>query len=382
MKVAILVRILWSAGTQKIAIQEARTLIEMGIDVEVIFLRKTKSGDVYDDLLKGIKYRVMTEENGSVLVPLYDFITGIFMSSRKGEGRVDYNLIRNFSSMTKNCYDLVICQDQWAGLAGYYSWKKYGINYIVMLHEQINEMPWVTGVKRILAKIALRYQRNVLTHAKKVFAVTKKIAVTAEDFYVKDHLTVIDNLPGLELKIFLKYSEKNNTILLNSFWNEVKLPELYLDFFKKIEGYRFLMIGNWTSDMYKESFIEKLKALGVREKVNLIDKVSESEKNMIIAKCKFYVRFGKGEFGPGIGSIEALENGVPLIVNQELGIADYLRGYKCGLIVEETSETDKIIKFIQEYDNEECYTGLQQSIKEFVSDHTWLKHCEKLLGMD
>ena len=383
MKIAILVRILWSAGTQKIAIQETRTLSDMGLDVELIFLRRTKSGEVYRNLLKGVKYRIFSEENKSVLVPLYDFITGIFMSNKKGEGRIDYNLIRAFPSLAKNnVYDLIICQDQWAGLAGYYSWKKYGINYVVMLHEQINEMPWVTGFNRILAKIALRYQRNVLTHAKRVFAVTKKIAATAADFYKKSNLTIVDNLPGLEIKPFLNYSEKSNSILLISFWNETKFPEIYLDLFKKVKGYKFIMIGNWISDAYRETFIGKLKILDVFEKVKFIDKLSESEKNEIIASCKFSVRFGKGEFGPGIGSIEALENGVPLIVNKELGIADYLRGYQCSLIVDNFSETDKIDTFIHEHDNKESYDRLQESIKKFVKDHTWLKHCENLLGWD
>ena len=101
MKIAILVRILWSAGTQKIAIQEARTLTQMGCDVELIFLRRSKSGEVYGDLLKNINYRVLSENNKSVLVPIYDFITGIFMSSRKGEGRIDYNLIRGFPSLAR-----------------------------------------------------------------------------------------------------------------------------------------------------------------------------------------------------------------------------------------------------------------------------------------
>lgn len=382
MKIAILVRILWSAGTQKIAIQEAITFSQMGHDVELIFLRKTKSGEVYEDMLKGVKYRIVSEVNRSPLVPLYDFITGIFMSNRKGEGRVDYNLIRRFPSLAKDNYDIIICHDQWAGLAGYYSWRKYKINYVVMLHEQINEMPWVTGLNRIIANIALLYQRNVLIHAKKVFSVTRKIATTAENFYVKSNIAVSDNFPGLEIKPFLNYCSKSNTILLNSFWNESKFPEMYLDLFKKIKDYSFAMIGNWISDSYKETFIGKLKALGVLQKVKFIDKLSEVKKIEIIANCKFCVRFGKGEFGPGIGSIEALENGVPLIINRELGIADYLREYKCGLILDDPRDTDKIIAFIQEHDNEKSYEMLQKSIKKFIEDHTWIKHCEKLMGLD
>ena len=158
MKICILVRILWSAGTQKFAISEAKALQSMGHDVELVFLRRTVKGNVYDDLLKDIKVFVLSERNESTFVPLYDYITGVFMSNRKGEGRVDYNLIKKFPSFAKDRgYDLIICQDLFAGLAGYYNWKKYGTDYLVIIHEIVNDFPWVRGWKRAFAILALNY---------------------------------------------------------------------------------------------------------------------------------------------------------------------------------------------------------------------------------
>ena len=84
MKICILVRILWSAGTRKFAISEAKDLRSMGHDVELVFLRKSAKVNVYDDLLKDIKVFVLSERNESLFVPLYDYITGVFMSNRKG----------------------------------------------------------------------------------------------------------------------------------------------------------------------------------------------------------------------------------------------------------------------------------------------------------
>ncbi len=379
MKIAILVRILWSAGTQKFAIEETRALSEMGHDVELIFLRKSESGDVYSDLLKGLKYRIITAENRSPFVWFYDFITGIFMENRKGEGRVDYNLIRMFPSIVKDSFDLIICQDQWAGLAGYYTKKKYGTEYEVILHERVNDIPWVGGFKRILVRLALNYQKKVLLNAKKVLAVTIKVAESAESFYKKYNLKVVPNLMGLRELPFRKYSMKDNTIALVSFWSEIKAPDLYIDLFQKLEGYTILMIGNWTSETYKTSYYNKIKEAGVSKKIHFLQNLPETEKNDLISNSKFYVRFGRGEFGMGMGTLEAIEIGVPVIVNKELGISNYLESYKCGLVVDDTSDTNRIVKFIHEHDNQEAYQALQDELRRFVKDHNWAKHCEILI---
>ena len=60
MKIAIIVRILWTAGTQKIAIMEAKTLKKMGFDVTIYFLRGTEKGRDYFDILEGLSYTVLS----------------------------------------------------------------------------------------------------------------------------------------------------------------------------------------------------------------------------------------------------------------------------------------------------------------------------------
>ena len=259
MKICILVRILWSAGTQKFAISEAMALQSMGHDVELVFLRKLAKGNVYDDLLKDIKVFVLSERNESTFVPLYDYITGVFMSNRKGEGRVDYNLIKKFPSFAKDRgYDLIICQDLFAGLAGYYNWKKYGTDYLVIIHEIVNDFPWVRSWKRVFAILALNYQRRVLVNAKAVISQTLKVARSVESFYQNDGLKCTDIFPGLEGKEFRRYGERESSIALLSYWNEVKSPDMYFPLFKAIGNYKFIMIGNWTSEPYKNDFLKKI----------------------------------------------------------------------------------------------------------------------------
>ena len=381
MKIAILVRILWSAGTQKFAISQAKALQAMGHDVELIFLRRTANENIYEDLLNDIKSIVLSEKNKSPLVPIYDYITGIFMSNRKGEGRVDYNLIRKFPSFAKDRgYDLIICQDQWAGLAGYYHWKKYGTDYIVIMHERPNNYPWVRGWKRMFAILALNYQRRVLFNAKAVISETLKVARSVENFYSNDVLKCTDIFPGLEGKEIRGYGERESSIALLSYWNEVKVPDVYIPLFKAIGNYKFIMIGNWTSQSYKNDFLKKLQLEGILDRVVINEGVSEKKKIDLLSKSKFFIRLGLGEFGTSYGTLEALECGTPVIVNEELGISDYLKKYSNSLIVSDVSKVEEIRKFIESNDNPVSYNNLQREIVRMIKDYTWENHCRLLLG--
>ena len=197
--------------------------------------------------------------------------------------------------------------------------------------------------------------------------------------YSKYNIKCIYDFPGMHEKKFTVYSEKVNQIALVSYWNEVKVPEMYIDLFESTGNYTFLMIVNWTSESYRDYFISKLKERKVFERVKFISGLSETEKDQIISMSKFYVRFGKGEYGPGYGSIEALELGVPLIINRELGISDFLLNYNCALIVDNPSETSVISSFINENDSLDRYQHLESEAKRFVAEHSWKSHVEKLL---
>ncbi len=209
MKTHILFKTLWFAGAKKFAISQVRTFWAMKHDVKLVFLRKSGSGDVYNGLLRNINVFVLSENNRSPFAPLYDYITGIFIQSRRGEGRVDYNLIRKFPSFARSRkYDMIICQDQLAGLAGYYNWRKFGTDYVIIILERLNDFPWVKRGKRFPVNIALDYKRKVLLKAKSVIPLTLKVARSIELFHLERYLKCIDMFHKLEERKFKGYGER------------------------------------------------------------------------------------------------------------------------------------------------------------------------------
>ncbi|MEM0136541.1 MAG: hypothetical protein QXU18_15160 [Thermoplasmatales archaeon] len=136
MKIIILVRILWASGAQKIAIEEAKTLKRLGHEVKLVFLREAISGQFLKPTLESVEYEIFSTKQPRWL---YSTITGMFMPDRKGDGALDYNLLKAYPrTVTRNEADYIICHDQWAGIAGFRINKSLGIPYSVFCHERVS----------------------------------------------------------------------------------------------------------------------------------------------------------------------------------------------------------------------------------------------------
>ena len=371
MKIVILVRILWSAGAQKIAIKEAKELQSMGNDVELIFLRGKKLPE-YDEILEGINYKIISETGDSILSPLYQYVTHKFSPDRGNESRVDYNLIRKFPDYIKNKgVDYIICHDQLAGLAGYYSYKKFGIKYSVFVHERLT-----LNHGSILGRFWYYYEHQVLKNAVKVFTITDKVAKTVKKI---QNIEAVVNYPGMDINKITEFNEKENGLIAVSMWDYGRKPELYLDIIENIPDFILYLVGNFRIKEHEDLIRREIKKRKLDQKVIMKQGLKESELIEMYQKCKFVIRFGFGEFGVGTATIEALQNCVPLIINSDLGSAELINTYSCGVVLDDIN-SDNIRTFINENNNINSYEKLQGNIVKLSKDYSWKKHAEKLLN--
>ena len=370
-KIIILVRILWTAGAPKKAIREAKELSNLGHDVKLIFLRKSETLKGYVDLLKDVNYEIVTNHNESILVPVYDYLTGFFAPDRKGEGRLDYNLLRLFPKyISKNLPDYIICHDQFSGLAGYYAKKRFNIPYSVLVHERVD-----SDKNGILKKFLYYYMRRVFSNACSIIASTEKIADSVRDQY---HIDCSTNYQGFDKSEFTLYSNKSNVLMAVSMWDAGRKPITYLDVIEKIPSYKLYMVGNWRSEELYEYFCSEIRKRNLNEKVVMFRNISEKELNSLYDQAKFVIRFGFGELGESHAFFEGLQRGTPIIINSDLGTSHLARKYGVGLVIDKI-EVSTIIGFLEEYDNEEYYAKLQHNISQIVCSFTWERHAKGLL---
>lgn len=371
-KIIILVRILWTAGAQKIAINEAKTLEKMGHEVKLVFLRRTSSARYLESELNGVNFEIVADREYHPSW-IYSKITGTFMPDREGEGTVDYDLIKRFAnSIKKNEFDYIICHDQWAGVAGLRIKKRLGIPYSVMIHEHVNERYNIP----ILGLYAKRTETNVLKNANAIFGITDKVSNSVRSVY---NLNSEPNYPGMNCLKWIKYGEKKDILLASATWDKDRDPRMYLDIIERLPGYQLYVAGRWRKIDELYEFEKDVEKRELKERVMLTGELSEKELQDLYIYSKFNLRFNlEPEWGLGTSNVESISHLTPIIVNSQLGISNLVLQHGGGKVLEGI-DVPNAISFINENENEINYSILQNQLKEITKKYTWEKHCKKLL---
>jgi glycosyltransferase involved in cell wall biosynthesis len=371
MKIIILLRILWTGGAQKIAIEEAKVLKKMGHDVRLIFLREAPSGKYLYDNLKGIDWEIFSRKSPSMF---YSAITGHFVPDRKGEGTVDYDLIKQFAKkiISEKGVDYIICHDQFSGIAGYKIKKITGIPYSVFIHERVNGYP----EHLILGKLARYMEKKVLIQANAIFAVTEAVSESIKKVY---SINSVPDFPGIELESCETLDAREDILLAVSVWDRDRDPTFYLPVLSKTDSFKLIVAGRWRDDVLFKQFNQRIKASGLNNRVTLIENFDDNTLKSLYRKSKFSIRYGIDEYGPGMSNIEALGLCTPIIVYGGLGISDLVSKYGIGFVSKDWN-AGEISSYILENKQVENYNAIQGRIRKFSSIYTWDRHANTLLS--
>lgn len=374
MKIIILVRILWTSGAQKIAIEEAKTLTKNGHNVKLVFLRKTKSGKNLLPLLDGLNWEVFASDDFSPN-PVYSFITGLFSSDRQGEGTVDYNLLRRYPKVLKrDSPDYLICHDRWAGVTGYIAKKKYKIPYSILEHEKVTgkyDIP-------ILGYIGTFIEKKVFKLANRVLGITEKVSSSVRDTY---GVNTITDYPGISRTKRVNFKERDNIIISVATWDRNRNPSVYLPILDFLHNYSIFIIGRWRVEEEENNFKKYLANKTVwKDRIKIIDDISEELLLNLYRKSKFSIRFGKEEWGLGTSNIEAISTYTPVIV-YDVGLVDLIKQKGGGLALQKL-DYGEIAEWITKHDDENDYNILQDELDNISKELTWERHCELLVKIN
>lgn len=375
MRILILIRILWYGGALKIAVEEAKELKKRGNNVRLIILRGRVTREI-SDILNDVDWEIMSNDNSSLLTPIFSYVTKKFRPDRGNESTIDINLLKQFRiKYAVFNPEYIICHDQWSGLAGYYFKRRYQTKYSVIVHEAIPD--YKVPVLSILAR---HYEKTALFHATAVLSVTPKVQESLLSKY-----KINSALLGYSIwsKKFLGYSKKKNQIIAVSMWDLGRKPWIYLSLMPKLENFKLLMVGAWRDDLTLNIFLNKLEKMKLKDSVEIIQNISDEKLYSLYNLSKFNIRVSFGEVGGGMSIFEALSCGTPSIVNERLGSSEFIRDNKIGFVVtnDEALLVDEIITCIKKHDNPESFKSLQESMQKVLPDLSWEKHANLLISL-
>ncbi|WOE50557.1 glycosyltransferase family 4 protein [Sulfuracidifex metallicus] len=316
----IAVRLLWNSGVPRMAVEEAR---HTGWKLVVY----RDAGGNYD--LSGVDYTILRRkgEKGGLLSHISSFITSLYAGHRGKEATVDLDLILKARSLR----GYALFHDQFAGITGYLRKRKTGEEYALYLHETTLTVP---GVKYLLPR---EMERRVIREAKKV--VTNSMwnrDVLREKGFDADVV-----YPGCYPAE--KISDSRERLVLSvSMWDAGRKPHLYGEISRRVKA-KFVMAGSWAREDTRRQFEREY-----GDTVTVTGKVSDQELMSLYSRASVLVRFGFNERGPGMGVLEAMGYGVPVVVNEGLGSKELVKQGENGFVVKDVEEASSRINEILE----------------------------------
>lgn len=368
MKICIFVRVLWPGGVQAIAFSEAKSLEELGHKVDLVFLRDSGRGVYPWSYLHSFKVMYNSSISKRPLHKLFWLITRQYNPERGEDSTVDLDLIKKFEK-TRDRYDVVIYFDQLAAFYANLGKRIHRDRYIVNIME--------TGLKEndVLRKYilnrAIRDASAIITIGKKNFDVLNN----------RQHKKVYLLYPGTYPKIDSPgFQQRENRILSITMWDRGRHPEIFLEIAKVLENETVYLLGDWTDYSYFNEFVKRVKSFGLENKIVVTGKVTREvlEENYRLAKV--LVRFGYNEFGPGMATLEAISFGIPLIINNDIGIKDMIDSMGCDpSILVDQADPDEIALAIKKLtQNEREWQLKSKNALSLAEKISWEDHGKKL----
>jgi len=343
MKVPVILRYLWVAGAPKIACYQVMGLRDLGYDakLKVLAVSPRYRGE-YNQLLKRIPYTIVKTPRiiCDIECVLNRFIFGEF---REGERALPiYALIKSIGNMRRS--QALLCHDPFSGVLGYLHKKLYGTPYIVYVHE----MPFGNAPFKFMEKTVLNASDMILT-------VSDKISKLLKNGYIKGK-KVKALPPGLPVEVKNISSLQNKIartrkyVLTAARWDLFRRPDWIIETAKRLKGLDFIVLGYWQSRSLFIEFLKKTKNLN-----NIMifkHTVSEQELKHLVRNALAVVRLNI--IGESLAMIawEAVHAGTPVIVNSDLGVADYINEFRAGIViprVEPTLIVDAIKELMSDY---------------------------------
>ncbi len=365
MKILIIVRILWPGGVQRIAFAEAKGLIDLGNDVDLVFIRDT--GRVrYDDK---IKYNAIykTDIQNRFIGKILKIITHHYSPERGSDATVDLDLIYKFEHSITKKYDIIYCFDEFTALFVKRLKKIFKSKIIVLIHEvALKEGGFLS---KSIQKYACKNADLILTNTKFNLNLFKEYGYNNS----------YEVYPGLYYKNNpTDFYEKENIAISVTMWDSGRHPEIFLNIARNLNFGKIVLIGNWADNFYFDKFKNTIKNENLSHKLSVTGAVSEEELNEFYLKAKVSIRFGYNEKGPGMGSLESLSYGLPIIYNNGIGIKeileDNINGYKLN-----ENDYSKIANQINIlFSNNELWENIHKNNLKIANEYSWESHNIKL----
>lgn len=314
----------------------ARALIQQGMEVDVITTPANRPQDL------AVEHGVFTMQKG---------LRVMYCRRTRPTGNLFWS-----ESLWRACrslmgtYDAVHCIGLWTmpSIAAAWEARERGVPYVISLHGQL--MPWAFGRHRIRKSFMMRLsERRRLERAAAVICTSPLEQRTFNTFGLSTPTTMVPNVVELRdvnrsearERFRTRWSLGSSFVLL--FAGRIvanKGLDITIEALHRMlnagRNVRLVVAGP-IEDQSGGLAKRRIQELRIRDRVTWVGHLREAEYVDAICGADVFVLNSKSE-NFAIGVAEALGYGCPVVLSDNIGVADWIRSYNAGVVVRRVPE--------------------------------------------
>lgn len=392
LSVTILLRNLWPGSFARLAIEEAASLPAHGIDpVEVVAFSEYRTGYHYGDLVaaRGVRLRVSSPPR--LARQLSRLLARPFLPAIRGpESAVPWLEILRWGASRPGGFDVTYGEDQLVGAGALLRRRLHGTPYVLLVAELLATRRGIAVLKvgrdRRVGRVAHwaihRTELAILRGASALVFVSKRTAdrVLAEfpDLRAVPSVTLFPGCHPVDAPN--EPTGDSPYVLAVSKWDEGRNPNFFLD----IAGQRpeeFVIAGTWIDEGTEARFRARC-AQGPPSnggRLRVTGPLDESQLQATLRGAFCYVHWSPEGFGMGV--LEAMGAGVPVICTPDAGAAELVVDGVNGLLVP-GRDASAYARAIDRLARDPAFRqSLARGALATAREHDWSHHAERLAAV-
>lgn len=359
---------LWTGGVQRIAIADAELLTQHGFDTDLIFIREVGEGQTYRISTPFVILHRASANQRLFAGPLR-VLTQHYNPQRGPLATIDSDLILKHE-LTRARYDVLIYTDQHAAAFARLGRGLHGGSFVVFFHETgLKDPGFVPG---LIDSRAAKGAAASVTMSERAGAVLRAHGIP-NVHVIYPGVEVAANSPG--------FHEKADLAVSVTVWDSGRRPEALLQVARHMTRGRIEIVGYWPDQEYLAWFRQQVTRLGLNDRIEVTSSLTEQALADLYFKAKVSIRFGYDEMGMGMGALESLGHGIPLVVNRGIGVADLVATFKAGVIVNER-DPKAVAEVLQRlFDDPGQWASLSQNSTNLGRQLSWNERGRRLSNL-
>lgn len=365
LSILILGRLYWPGGVARILLAEGEQLQQRGHRVHVVFIRRAKNAI---DYRTAASYRVVNcnSIDRRMLSHPLRLLTISYAPERGPDATVDLDLIFKFE-LGRTRYDVVIYGDTHTAVyAPIFSFLR-GEPYIVHVHETALKTSSITW--KLEERFVLGRASSVITNS-----MSQKVALSEAGVRrvrsIFPGTTPVSDPPS--------FDSRSDTAISVTLWDFGRHPEKLAEVARNLSRGAIVLAGAWTETSYLSSFRERYRNEIESGRLVVTGPLSEEALLHLYGTSKVGIRLGYQEFGPGMGSLEMIGNGLPLVYNRGIGISSYVIDGENGIKVDADNPTYIASRIEELWEDQERWGRMHANNLKLASRLSWSNHAAAL----